>query len=105
MANSDLTKRDVALGGKIHCEGCGADWWISGGRALYFLENGFPTTCGNSAKIEIVGSRTDCEDESEMTFIPFDVEESVAIFHADGQHEVAEAMPAQAAKILEEVED
>jgi hypothetical protein len=105
MTNDRLTKRDVALGGKIRCEGCGAEWWVSSAQAKEMLENGWPTICGNNKAIDVPNTRTDCEDETEMTFLPYDVEENMALLHAAGQHEAADAMPAQAAKILEEVED
>lgn len=105
MANDKLTQRDIALGGKIRCEGCGAEWWVSSAQAKEMKENGWPTICGNNELIDIVGSRTDCTDESELVFIPYNIEENVAGLRAQGQNEAADALPAQAAKILEGVED
>lgn len=105
MANENLTKKDIALGGKIRCEGCGAEWWVSASQVEEFVKSGFPTICGNNAAIEIPGTRDDCTDETELVFIPYDVDENVAMFRAHGLHDVADALPAQAAKILEGVED
>lgn len=105
MANEKLTKRDIALGGKIRCEGCGAEWWVSATQAKGMMENAWPTICGNNAAIDVPGTRDDCEDETEMVFIPYNIEENVAEFRRHGLHDVADALPAQAAKILEGVED
>jgi hypothetical protein len=100
-----LTKKDVVLGGKIKCEGCGGEWWLSGKQAEYHRVNGFPTKCGNHPDVPGTGSGTHCKHEGEMTFIPYDIEENVRIFHEKGQHEIADAIPAQAAKLLAEVDD
>lgn len=104
--NKALTKRDTVLGGKIRCDGCGGEWWLSGPQADAFRESGeWPHVCGNNAAIDVPGSRTDCADETEMVFLPYDVEENAAAFEADGQPEVAAKVREQAAKMLAEVSD
>lgn len=99
MANDKLKKEDVILGGKIRCEGCGAEWWLSGPQAEHHFENGWPDKCGNNPDVIVNGSRDDCTYIGEMTFIPYDIDENIAVFRAHGQHKVADGLRAAAEKI------
>lgn len=105
-ANDELTKRDTALGGKVRCEGCGGEWWLSGPQADACRESGdWGTKCGNNAAFPALGSRDDCTDETELTFVPYDVEENAAKLIAAGNPEGAASVREQAAAILAGLED
>lgn len=79
-SKNKLTTEDRALGGKMKCPGCGGEWWVSGPQAKHAEKNGWPIHCGNSTYFKAAGTREDCEYEGEMEFIPYNVDENLAMF-------------------------